>query len=343
MFRIRTQLLLPLAVFALTVGAEPVSAQPKKAPPPPPVTLDAASAEAIKELGFNPYDQSAVPLEVEPPVGFKGKKVVLVAGSKSHGPGDHEFFAGTAILADLLKQNGVWPVMVRDGWPKHEKVFEGASAIVFYMDGRGGHPVVKNDRLKLLQKYMDAGVGWVNLHYAVDYLPEHGQTVVGWMGGFYDPRTSINPHWDADIRSLPKHPIATGVHPFKLRDEWYYNMHWVGDVPDVKDAKGVAPILQAIPPDNTRGTPDAKKYPGRLETMAWAYDRKDGGRGFGFTGGHFHRNWGNENFRRVVTNAVLWSAKVELPEGGAKVALDPATLNKNLDFKGKAFVKIAAP
>ena len=304
---------------------------------------DPAVPPAVKGLGFDPYDQSGVPLEQEPPAGFTGKKVVLVAGSKSHGPGDHEFFAGTAILCNLLKQNGVWPVMARDGWPKNERVFDGAAALLFYMDGRDGHPVVQKDRLKLLRRYMDRGAGWLNLHYAVDYRPRDGETVVGWMGGFYDPRTSINPHWDADIRGLPPHPIAHGVHPFKIRDEWYYNMHWVNDVPDVKDAKGVTPILQAIPPDQTRGTPDAKKYPGRLETLAWAYDRPDGGRGFGFTGGHSHRNWGDENFRRVVTNAVLWAAKVEVPEGGAKVAFDPIDLNRNLDNKGKPFTKISPP
>jgi len=304
---------------------------------------EGATAEQIKELGFDPYDQSKVQLEVEPARDFKGKKVVLVAGSRSHGPGDHEFFAGTALLCDLLKQNGVWPVMARDGWPKNEKIFDGAAAVVFYMDGRGGHPVVKNDRLTKLQKLIDRGIGWVNLHYAVDYEPKHGETVVNWMGGYYDPRTSTNPHWDADIRGLPKHPITSGVKPFTIRDEWYYNMHWVGDVADVRNAKGVTPILQAIPPDNTRGTADAKKYLGRMETMAWAYDRKDDGRGFGFTGGHMHRNWGDENFRRLVTNAVLWAAQVEVPNDGAKVELDPIDLNRNLDKKGKPFVKITPP
>jgi len=295
-------------------------------------------------LGFDPFDQSKVALEVEPPADFKGKKIVLVAGSKSHGPGDHEFFAGTAILVNLLKQTpGVWPVMVRDGWPKNEKVFENAAAVLFYMDGRGGHPVVKNDRLAFLQKHMDKGVGWVNLHYAVDYEPKHGETVVNWMGGFYDPRTSTNPHWVADIRSLPKHPITSGVKPFSIKDEWYYNMHWTGDVLAVSEAKGVTPILQAVPPDNSRGTADAKKFPGRLETMAWAYERKDGGRAFGFTGGHNHKNWGDENFRRAVVNAILWSAKVDVPAEGAKVEFDPIDLNRNLDNKGKPFAKILPP
>lgn len=290
-----------------------------------PALIFSAAAAAVAD----PYDQSGVPLEQEPPAGFQGKRILLIAGSKSHGPGDHEFFAGTAILMDLLKQTpGVWPVMARDGWPKNEKLFDTADCVVFYLDGRGGHPAAKGDRLDKLQKLMDKGVGWVNLHYAVDYEPKDGARVVNWMGGFYDPRTSTNPHWDAQIRSLPKHPITRGVKPFTLNDEWYYNMHWVGDVTDVKDAKSVTPILQAVPPDNTRGTPDAKKYPGRLETMAWAYDRADGGRGFGFTGGHFHRNWADEDFRRVVTNAVLWCAKAEVPEGGAKVDFDPAEIGR---------------
>lgn len=308
------------------------------------VAVPAARAADPNDLGFDPYDQSKVALEVEPPAGFTGKKVVVIAGRLSHGAGDHEFFAGSAILCNLLKQNGVWPVMVRDGWPKNESVFDGADAFVFYMDGRGGHPVVQKDRLKFLQKYIDKGVGWVNLHYAVDYDPKHGDTVVGWLGGYYDARISTNPHWDANFRSLPKHAISQGVSPFTIRDEWYFNMRWIGDAPDVKDAKNVTPILQATPPDGVRGTADAKKYLGRLETVAWAYERKDGGRAFGFTGGHNHRNWGNENFRRLVTNAILWSAKADVPESGAKVAFDPIDLNRNLDKKGNApFKKITAP
>jgi hypothetical protein len=288
---------------------------------------EAASGEEPK---VNPYDQSQVPLEVEPPVDFKGKRILVIAGRKSHGPGDHEFFAGAAILMNLLKQTpGVWPIMARDGWPKNEKLFDTADCVVFYMDGRGGHPVVQGDRLAKMQKLMDKGVGWVNLHYAVDYLPQHGKTVIGWMGGYYEPDYSINPHWDAIIRTLPKHPITNGVKPFTIRDEWYYGMRFI------EDMKGLTPILQAVPPDETRRTEYTKSRKGQIETMAWAYERPDGGRGFGFTGGHFHRNWADQDFRRIVVNAILWCSKVEVPEGGAKVKFDPADLNKNLDWKGK--------
>ena len=50
------------------------------------------------------YDQSGVPLEQDILPG--APKIVLIAGSKSHGPLEHEFFAGTALLQKMLKQNG---------------------------------------------------------------------------------------------------------------------------------------------------------------------------------------------------------------------------------------------
>jgi uncharacterized protein (TIGR03067 family) len=111
----------------------------------------------------------------------------------------------------------------------------------------------------------------------------------------------------------------------------------------VDDMKGVTPILTDVPPDSTRGrdgtndahggNPEVQKHKGEPEHMAWAYDRPDGGRSFGFTGAHYHKNWGDENFRRLVVNALLWTAKIDIPQGGAKVDMDSSELLKNLDDK----------
>ncbi|GEM_PF-1412209 len=286
-------------------------------------------------IDFDPYDQSQVPLEVEPPADYKGKRILLVAGRASHGPGEHEFFAGCVILMKLLRQNAnVFPILARDGWPKNEKLLESADCIVLYMDGGGGHPAIQPKRMELIQRQIDRGVGWVNLHYAVEYPVRQGNREIAgsikrWLGGYYEVGYSINPHWEAHIRSLPKHPITRGVRPFQLRDEWYYGIRFL------EDLKGVTPILQAVPPDNTRRTEYTKMRTGQIETLAWAYERPDGGRSFGFTGGHFHRNWGHEHFRRLVVNAILWCAHEEVPPEGAKVAFDPVDLNRHLDRKGK--------
>src|ERR1044071_2450262 len=97
--------------------------------------LTLAGLTAFAGAAADPFDQSGVPLEVQP-TDPTLNKIVLVAGRQSHGPGDHEFFAGCALLMKLLKETpGVFPVMARDGWPKDPKTFEGAKAVVFYMDG----------------------------------------------------------------------------------------------------------------------------------------------------------------------------------------------------------------
>jgi type 1 glutamine amidotransferase len=276
----------------------------------------------------DPYDQSKVPIEVQP-TDPKLTKIVLIAGRPSHGRGEHEFFAGCSVLMKLLQETpGVFPVMVRDGWPKHPAdTFANARSVVFFMDGGGGHPLIKDNHMAEIQKLIDNGVGFVNLHYAVEYPQKQGQGILDWLGGFYETGYSTNPHWEAKFESFPEHPITRGVKPFSIRDEWYYNIRFT------PTRKGVTPILTATPPDSTRGTPAAKEHPGRPEVLAWAFDRADGGRSFGFTGAHFHRNWGDENFRRLVVNAILWSAKVDVPAGGTPVELNPADLKKNLDRK----------
>jgi len=65
----------------------------------------------------------------------------------------------------------------------------------------------------------------------------------------------------------------------------------------------------------------------------WVTERDDGGRGFGITGAHFHRNWGDDNFRRVVLNSILWIAKVEVPADGVKSSISAEELSENLDPK----------
>jgi type 1 glutamine amidotransferase len=291
-----------------------------------PIALIVCLTSAVRAED-DPFDQSGVPIEVQPD-NPKAAKIVIVAGRRSHGPGEHEFFAGSAILMKLLKQTpNIAVVMARDGWPKDPKTFENAKAVVFYMDGGGGHPIIQKEHKEVVGKLMDQGVGFVNLHYAVEYPKSQSDHVFAWLGGYYETKFSTNPHWKADFKSMPDHPITRGVKPFAINDEWYFNIRFA------PESKNVTPILKAVPPDKVRGTAAAKEHPGRPEIVAWTFERTNGGRSFGFTGGHFHKNWGDENFRRLVANATLWTAKIDIPKDGAKVELDEKELKKNLDRK----------
>ncbi len=263
------------------------------------------------------------------PLSAGRKKLVFVAGTPSHGPGDHEFNAGVLLLKHCLdRMDGVVAAAYRNGWPKDPTAFDNADAIMLYMDGGAGHPLIKADHLQRMRELMKRGVGLACVHYAVEIPKEHGgPELLDWIGGYYETGYSINPHWVAQFKDLPKHPITRGVKPFAIRDEWYFNIRFRPGM------SGVEPILKATPPDEVRRTPAAKEHPGREEVVAWAVERPDGGRGFGFTGAHVHANWGDEYFRKLVLNALLWTAKLDVPPEGVDSSVDPAALKENLDPK----------
>jgi hypothetical protein len=106
---------------------------------------------------------------------------------------------------------------------------------------------------------------------------------------------------------------------------------------------GVVPILSAVAPASTMSRPDglhegnpavrAAVRRGEPQIVAWAFERPDGGRGFGFTGGHYQTNWGNDGFRRLVLNAILWTAKLEVPATGVACKVTAEDLRQNLDRK----------
>ncbi len=251
-------------------------------------------------------------------------RIVFLAGRPSHGFGSHEHLAGSRILAEAIKtaapniQCEVYP----GGWPEDESVLENANTIVMYADGGGGHPALGH--LETLQKYMDRGVGFVCLHYAVEVPKEKGgPEFLQWLGGYFETNWSVNPHWDANFTSFPNHPATRGVKPFAANDEWYFHMRFQPEM------KGITPLLSAIPPESTMnrpdgphsGNPDVRKEVAQRQPqhMAWAYERPNGGRSFGFTGGHYHWNWGREDILKLVANAICWTAKVDIPSAGLSV------------------------
>lgn len=247
------------------------------------------------------------------------KKIVFVAGPKSHGYGAHEHYAGCMVLAECLKEAvpSVETSVYKNGWPDDPHAFDGAAAIVLFADGGGRNPI--NKHLEQVGKLMEQGVGLSCLHYAVE-VPKGkpGECLKDWIGGYFEVHWSVNPHWKAEFAEFPDHPIANGVSPFSIHDEWYYHMRFRDDM------EGVVPILSAVPPESTRQRPDGahsnnpavRARSGMAEHLGWARERDDGGRGFGFTGGHWQWNWAHDDFRKVVLNGIAWTAKVEIPEQG---------------------------
>lgn len=274
------------------------------------------------------------------------KKVAMIAGRPSHGFGAHEHKAGCMLLADALNNSGlnIEATVYNGGWPKDESVLDHADSIVIYSDGGGGHPF--NSHLDRLEQLQRRGIGMACIHYGVE-VPKgpSGEAFKRWTGAYFETDWSVNPHWTGTFDSFPDHPISRGVKPFTVNDEWYYHMRFI------EDMDGVTPILSELPPASTLVKEDGslarndgphsnnadvraavleRKEP---QHVSWARSRKDGGRGFGFTGGHFHWNWGNRNFRTLVLNAIAWTAHVDVPESGVKSGeLSVDDLLANQDF-----------
>ena len=266
------------------------------------------------------------------------KEVIFLAGKRSHGYGAHEHRAGSMLLARCLNESGLKvkaDVVTEGAWPEGR---ERPDAIVMYCDGNRGH--MAKEHQAAIQSWVDQGVGVSCLHFAVEVEPDLlGQTFLDWIGGYFEIGWSVNPHWDATFDELPEHPITNGVQPFTIRDEWYYHMRFRPEM------ENVTPILSALPPvrsltsrskDRNRGsnpTVLAAVEAGEKQHVAWAYERPDGGRGFGFTGGHFHKNWQHDDFRKLVLNAIYWTARGEVPpEGVPSRTPTDAEMEQNQDF-----------
>ena len=172
---------------------------------------------------------------------------------------------------------------------------------MFLADGREHHPLAKAGRVAKIHELAQRGAGIVFLHYAIDPPEEARDDVLQWIGGCYDPNCSQNP-----INTVPvspargHHPIVAGCGPYVVEDEWYFDIRFCEG-----DDRLVPVMTGKLPPRDPQD-----------KVLSWAYTRPDGGRGFGFAGGHYHKNWLMEPFRKTVLNGILWVAKIDVPAGG---------------------------
>lgn len=256
-------------------------------------------------------------------------RILFIVGEPSHGPGEHRFPDGARLLADALNASKL-PLRaeVSEGWPD-DPTFAAATAVVLYSDGLDRH--VANGHLSALQRHVAANKGLAVLHFALE--PSAGELsdfLLEAIGGRFEVNWSVNPVWTITAPLLANHEVTRGVKPFSIDDEWYYHLRF---------REGIVPVLQAIAPAESLGQDGPRSgnpavrasiAERRPQTLGWVYTT-GGRRAFGFTGGHYHRNWASADFRTLVLNGIVWTAGVAVPAEGVRADVAPMPRYPTID------------
>jgi hypothetical protein len=252
--------------------------------------------------------------------------IVLLAGTVKvpDRVGHHDYLGGCTLLASLLEQTaGVRAIVVRDGWPQDESVFDCARSLVVYSGGGGKLALLASpQRIATTQRLVEGGVGMVMIHQAVSYPPEFAGQAARWIGGVHVAGQSARGHWPARHQEFPCHPVIRGVEAWESRDGWLKEIQFLDDM------RGVTALVWSG--REHRGASSG----GVADVVSWAYERPAGGRSFCFTGLDAHSAWSAAGLRRLLVNGTLWSAGLTIPETGAPCAVDTAALRSYLTPRG---------
>jgi type 1 glutamine amidotransferase len=187
-------------------------------------------------------------------------------------------------------------------WPDGPELIERADGVLLYLAAGGDWIANDPRRAEAFARLAARGGGLVALHWATGARNEANipgfLSLIGGCHGGADRKYKV---LEAKVTLAdPQAEIARGLQDFRALDEWYYQLRFV------EPRDGLKPVLVA-------------HIDGQNETVAWQYERPDGGRSFGFTGLHFHACWKQEMYRRLVTQATLWTLHLPIPAGGLPV------------------------
>jgi len=229
-------------------------------------------------------------------------KVLFIGKQPDHPFATHMYLHTGEMLGRCLKLSGSIETVVSDGWPKDATTLNDVDTIVLYMTPAAEFLLDGPHRAEF-EAMMKRGVGLVTLHWASSVHQKNfdrlGSTWMGFLGGTWVSNVGLHTGKSPLRQLAPEHPICRGWEEYELHDEYYLN-------PTISEK--ATPIVQVMAAD-------------KPVVVGWAFERPDGGRAFGTTLGHYYRNFQREPFRRMIVNAILWTAKFDVSAEGARVEL----------------------
>jgi putative heme-binding domain-containing protein len=218
----------------------------------------------------------------EPPQKTRPLRVVLVAGPKDHGKGEHDYPAWQKAWKELFATADKVEVVTAWEWPAKEE-FTKADVMVFYQHGDW-----TPQRAADIDLFLERGGGLVYVHWAVDGredAPGFAKRIgLASRGGRIKYRHGP---LELSFNKAANHPITRNLDTLKLVDESYWE------------------LTGELPPERVLATGVEENQP---RPLFWALEH---GRGRVFVSipGHFSWTFDDPLFRVVLLRGIAWAAR----------------------------------
>ncbi|MFO0901789.1 MAG: ThuA domain-containing protein [Pirellulales bacterium] len=248
---------------------------PADALQPPPAPRRRAEVDAVL----------AGAASLPPPSQLKPLRVLLVAGAKDHGPGEHDYPAWKTTWSQLLSAADGVTVESAMEWPSAEQIRR-ADTIVFFQKGSWNA-----ERAQAIDAHLARGGGLVYIHWAVEAGPE-APAFAQRIGLASEAAKLKFRHGPLDLTFAPSpaHPIARNLNKVHFHDESYWQMQ--GDARRVR-------VLGT-------GVEDGAPQP-----LFWTLEPSQG-RVFVSILGHYSWTFDDPLFRILLLRGIAWTAREDV-------------------------------
>jgi type 1 glutamine amidotransferase len=221
------------------------------------------------------------------------RRILLIgAPNDTHPRATHEYMAAMRLLDQELRSGqDIEPVITQadSAWPDGPVLLDRADVAVIFLTEGARWLVADPARRAAFERLAERGGGLVCLHWGMGTKPvEPIEPFVNLFGACHGSPDRKYRVLTTRVRFASDHPLSQGLAPVEVEDEFYYRLK-------TTRLGQVTPVAWARIDDAD-------------EMVAWAWERPAGGRSFGFSGLHYHRNWDVTEYRQLVLRGILWTA-----------------------------------
>ena len=211
---------------------------------------------------------------------LKPLNILLVAGKKDHGPGEHDYPAWLHMWSNLMSAADQTTLTTAMEWPTEEQL-QSADTLVFFQKGRW-----TAERAVAIDRHLAKGGGLVYIHWGIEAgrdAPLFAQRI----GLASNSATTKYRHGDVELLFQATHEITRNFEKFELHDESYWNLHG--------DSKRIQLLGTAV-------------EDGEVHPQFWTME-SNGGRVFVSIPGHYSSTFDDPLYRVLLLRGIAWSSR----------------------------------